>query len=51
MMINLVSMLDFYIYQTRLSKVHSGYTFIVSMCVPWELNLRPSALLTQCANH
>ncbi len=21
--------------------MHSGYTFIVSMCVPWELNPRP----------
>ncbi len=21
--------------------VHSGYTFIVSMCVPWKLNPRP----------
>ncbi len=22
-------------------QMHSGYTFIVSMCVPWELNPRP----------
>ncbi len=40
-------------YQTLLSKatftVHSGYTFFVSMCVPWELNPQPFALLTQCS--
>ncbi len=35
-------------YPKRLT-VHSGYTFIVSMCVPWELNPRPFALLTQCS--
>ncbi len=30
--------------------VHSGYTFFfVSSCVPWELNLQPFALLTQCS--
>ncbi len=29
--------------------VHSGYTFIVKMCVPWELNLQPFALLMQCS--
>ncbi len=29
--------------------VHSGYTFVVSMCVPWELNPRPFAPLTQCS--
>ncbi len=29
--------------------VHSGYTFIVSMCVPWELNPQPFALLMQCS--
>ncbi len=27
--------------------VHSGYTFFISMCVPWELNPQPFALLTQ----
>ncbi len=27
-------------YPKRLT-VHSGYTFIVSMCVPWELNPQP----------
>ncbi len=27
-------------YPKRLT-VHSGYTFIISMCVPWELNPRP----------
>ncbi len=26
---------------------YSGYTFFVSMCVPWELNPQPFALLTQ----
>ncbi len=25
--------------------------FFVSMCVPWELNPQPFALLTQCSNH
>ncbi len=32
--------------------VHSGYTFFVSniMCVPWELNPQPFALLTQCVS-
>ncbi len=30
-------------------QVHSGYTFIVSMCVPWELNPQPFKLLTQCS--
>ncbi len=29
--------------------VHSGYTFIVSMCVPWELNPQSFVLLTQCS--
>ncbi len=28
--------------------VHSGYIFFVSMCVPWELNPQPFALLAQC---
>ncbi len=26
-----------------------GYTFFVSICVPWELNPQPFALLTQCS--
>ncbi len=29
--------------------VHSDYTFIVSMCVPWESNPQPFALITQCS--
>ncbi len=29
--------------------VHSGYTCFISMCVPWELNPQPFALLTQCS--
>ncbi len=34
------------------SDLHSDmYTFFVSMCVPWELNPQPFALLTQCSNH
>ncbi len=28
---------------------HSGYTFVVSTCVPWESNPQPFALLTQCS--
>ncbi len=35
-------------YPKRLT-VHSGYTCFVSMCVPWELNPQPFALLTQCS--
>ncbi len=35
-------------YPKRLT-VHSGYTFIVSMCVPWESNPQPFALLMQCS--
>ncbi len=35
-------------YPKRLT-VHSGYIFFVSMCVPWELNPQPFALLTQCS--
>ncbi len=36
-------------YPKRLT-MHSGYTFFfVSMCVPWELNPQPFALLTQCS--
>ncbi len=26
--------------------LHSGYTFLISMCVPWESNPQPFALLT-----
>ncbi len=33
-------------YPKRLT-VHSGYTFCFSMCVPWESNPQPFALLTQ----
>ncbi len=33
----------------KLLTVHSGYTFFVSICVPWELNPQPFALLTQCS--
>ncbi len=36
-----------------LSKVtynlHSDYTFLISICVPWEPNPQPFALLTQCS--
>ncbi len=35
-------------YPKRLT-VHSGYTFFVSMCVPWKLNPQPFALLMQCS--
>ncbi len=35
-------------YPKRLT-VHSGYTFIISMCVPWESNPQPFALLMQCS--
>ncbi len=28
---------------------YSGYTFLISMCVPWELNPQHFALLTQCS--
>ncbi len=34
-------------YPKRLT-LHSGYTFL-SVCVPWELNPPPFALLTQCS--
>ncbi len=30
-------------------QLHSGYTFLISICVPWESNLQPFALLTQCS--
>ncbi len=29
--------------------MHSGYTFFISMCVPWELNPQPFVLLMQCS--
>ncbi len=32
-------------------QLHSGYTFLISMCVPWELNPQPFALLTQCSTN
>ncbi len=35
-------------YPKRLT-VHSGYTCFVTMCVPWESNPQPFALLTQCS--
>ncbi len=35
-------------YPKRLT-VHSGYTCFITMCVPWELNPQPFALLTQCS--
>ncbi len=35
-------------YPKRLT-VHSGYIFIVSMCVSWELKPTTFALLTQCS--
>ncbi len=30
-------------------QLHSGYTFFISMCVPWELNPQHFALLMQCS--
>ncbi len=30
-------------------QLHSGYTFLISMCVPWESNPQPFAPLTQCS--
>ncbi len=35
-------------YPKRLT-VHAGYTCFISMCVPWESNPQPFALLTQCS--
>ncbi len=29
--------------------VQSGYNFFLSVCVSWELNPRPFALLMQCS--
>ncbi len=31
------------------SDLHSGYTFLISMRVPWESNPQPFVLLTQCS--
>ncbi len=36
---------------TVIQVIHLYIYFFVSMCVPWELNPRPFALLTQCSNH
>ncbi len=36
------------IYPKRLT-VHSGYTFFISMCGPWESNPQHFVLLTQCS--
>ncbi len=30
-------------------QLHSGYSFLISMCFPWESNPQPFALLTQCS--
>ncbi len=30
-------------------QLHSGYTFFISMCVPWESNPQPIVLLMQCS--
>ncbi len=35
-------------YPKRLT-LHSGYTCFITMCVPWESNPQPFALLTQCS--
>ncbi len=35
-------------YPKRLT-VHSAYTCFITMCVPWESNPQPFALLTQCS--
>jgi len=35
-------------YPKRLT-MHSGYTFFISMCVPWELNPQHFVLLMQCS--
>ncbi len=32
-------------------QLHSGYTFFVSTCVPWEFEPTTFVLLTQCSNH
>ncbi len=30
-------------------QLRSGYSFLISMCVPWESNPQPFALLMQCS--
>ncbi len=30
-------------------QLHSGCTFLISICVPWESNPQPFALVTQCS--
>ncbi len=30
-------------------QLQSGYKFFISICVPWESNPQPFALLTQCS--
>ncbi len=35
--------------QSNLQCIQAIYIFFISMCVPWELNQRPFALLTQCS--
>ncbi len=35
--------------QSDLGFMYSGYTYLVSMGVPWELNPQHFALLTQCS--
>ncbi len=30
-------------------QLHSGYTFLISICVPWESNPQPFVLLKQCS--
>ncbi len=52
-----VSIFEMYIYIYAFSRcfypkrltVHSGYTCFITMCVPWESNPQPFALLTQCS--
>ncbi len=48
-----VKCLNIYIFSRRFYPkrltMHSGYTFCISMCVSWESNPQPFALLTQCS--
>ncbi len=46
-----LSKANFVYSKLSLSIANSGYTFFVSMCVPWESNPQTFALLTQCSNH
>ncbi len=32
-------------------QLHSGYTFFISICVPWESNPQPFVLLQQITNN